>query len=31
MLGFYDDMLWQAFYAVSLAPSYLNRQLTDFW
>ena len=30
MLGFYDDMLWQAFYAVSLAPSYLNRQPYGF-
>ena len=25
-IGFYDDMLWQAFYGVSKAPSYLNRQ-----
>ena len=25
-----DDMLWQAFYAVSLAPSYLNRQPYGF-
>lgn len=25
-IGFYDDMLWEALYAVSLAPSYLNRQ-----
>ena len=25
-IGFYDDMLWEAFYAASLAPSYLNRQ-----
>ena len=25
-IGFYDDMLWQAFYAVAQAPSYLNRQ-----
>lgn len=25
-IGFYDDMLWQAFYAASLSPSYLNRQ-----
>ena len=30
MLGFYDVMLWQAFYAVSLAPSYLNRQPYGF-
>ena len=26
MMDFYDDMLWQAFYAASLSPSYLNRQ-----
>ena len=25
-IGFYEDMLWQALYAVSLTPSYLNRQ-----
>ena len=25
-IGFYDDMLWQALYSVSKAPSYLNRQ-----
>ena len=25
-IGFYEDMLWQAFYACSKAPSYLNRQ-----
>ncbi len=25
-IGFYDDMLWEALYAVTLAPSYLNRQ-----
>ena len=25
-IGFYDDMLWEAFYAASLSPSYLNRQ-----
>ena len=26
MMDFYDDMLWQSFYAASLSPSYLNRQ-----
>ena len=26
LMGFYDDMLWQSFHAVSQAPSYLNRQ-----
>jgi len=25
-IGFFDDMLWEALYAASLAPSYLNRQ-----
>ncbi|MDD5824232.1 MAG: nitroreductase family protein [Firmicutes bacterium] len=25
-MGFYNDMLWNAFYACSLTPSYLNRQ-----
>lgn len=25
-IGFYDDVLWEALYAVTLAPSYLNRQ-----
>lgn len=25
-LGYFDDFLWRAFYAASLAPSYLNRQ-----
>ena len=25
-IGFYDDMLWESLYAVTLAPSYLNRQ-----
>ena len=25
-MGFYDDMLWQALYAVAQTPSYLNRQ-----
>ena len=29
-LGFFDDMLWEAFYAVSQAPSYLNRQAYGF-
>ena len=29
-LGFYGDMLWEAFHAVTLAPSYLNRQPYDF-
>ena len=29
-LGFFDDMLWESFYAVSLAPSYLNRQAYGF-
>ena len=29
-IGFYDDMLWEAFYAASLAPSYLNRQPYGF-
>ena len=29
-IGFYDDMLWQAFYAAALAPSYLNRQPYGF-
>ena len=26
VMGFYEDMLWNSFYAASLAPSYLNRQ-----
>ena len=26
LLGFYDDLLWQSFYAVAQTPSYLNRQ-----
>ena len=30
VIGFYDDMLWEAFYAASLAPSYLNRQAYGF-
>ena len=29
-IGFYDDMLWEAFYAASLSPSYLNRQAYGF-
>ena len=29
-IGFYDDMLWEALYAASLAPSYLNRQAYRF-
>ena len=29
-IGFYDDMLWDAFYAASLSPSYLNRQAYGF-
>ena len=29
-IGFYDDLLWEAFYAVSLSPSYLNRQPYGF-
>lgn len=29
-IGFYEDMLWEALYAVSLAPSYLNRQAYGF-
>ena len=29
-MGFFDDMLWEAFYAVSQAPSYLNRQAYGF-
>ena len=29
-IGFYDDMLWDAFYAASLSPSYLNRQPYGF-
>ena len=26
IIGFYDDMLWQSFYAATKSPSYLNRQ-----
>ena len=29
-IGFFDDMLWEALYAASLAPSYLNRQAYAF-
>ena len=29
-IGFFDDVLWEALYAVSLAPSYLNRQAYAF-
>ena len=29
-IGFYDDMLWEALFAASLAPSYLNRQAYNF-
>ena len=29
-IGFYGDLLWEAFYAASLAPSYLNRQPYGF-
>ena len=29
-LGFYGDMLWEAFHAATLSPSYLNRQPYDF-
>lgn len=29
-IGFYDEMLWEAFYAASLSPSYLNRQAYGF-
>ncbi len=30
VMGFYDDMLWQSFYAAAQAPSYLNRQPYGF-
>ena len=30
IIGFYDDMLWEALYAASLSPSYLNRQPYGF-
>lgn len=29
-IGFYDDVLWEALHAASLAPSYLNRQAYGF-
>ena len=29
-MGFFDDMLWESFYAVSLSPSFLNRQAYGF-
>ncbi len=29
-MGFFDDMLWESFYAVSQTPSYLNRQAYGF-
>lgn len=29
-IGFFDDLLWEAIYAASLAPSYLNRQAYGF-
>lgn len=29
-IGFYDDMLWESLYAVTFAPSYLNRQAYGF-
>jgi len=29
-IGFFDDMLWEAFYAASLSPSYMNRQAYGF-
>lgn len=29
-VGFYDDVLWEALYAASLSPSYLNRQAYGF-
>lgn len=29
-IGFFDDMLWEAIYAVSHSPSYLNRQAYGF-
>ena len=29
-IGFFDDMLWEAIYAASLSPSYLNRQAYGF-
>ncbi len=29
-IGFFSDMLWEAFYAATLSPSYLNRQAYGF-
>ena len=29
-IGFYDEMLWEAFHAATLSPSYLNRQAYGF-
>ena len=29
-IGFFDNMLWEAFHAASLSPSYLNRQAYGF-
>lgn len=29
-IGFFDDMLWEAIYAATLSPSYLNRQAYGF-
>ena len=29
-IGFFDDILWEALYAATLAPSYLNRQAYGF-
>lgn len=29
-IGFFEDMLWEAFHAASLSPSYLNRQAYGF-
>ena len=29
-IGYYDDMLWEALYAATLSPSYLNRQPYGF-
>lgn len=29
-IGFFDDMLWEAFHAASQSPSYLNRQAYGF-
>ena len=29
-IGFFDDMLWESFYAASRSPSYLNRQAYGF-